>query len=74
MIECSIENFVHMDAVTKQNAIPSIEFLSVKGNFEREKEVEDTMFGLVKPFTEGLQKHHASSSTPTGGVTQSKTS
>ena len=43
----------------------SIEFLTVKGNFERDKEVEDTMLDLLKPFTEVLEEQVASPSTPT---------
>ena len=40
-----------MVAVSKQKVVASIEFSSAKGNFEREKEVEDTMLDLLKPFT-----------------------
>ena len=54
-----------MEAVTEQKAVPSIKFSSAKGNFEREKEMEDTMLLLLKLFTEGLQEYYASSSTPT---------
>ena len=59
-----LESFVPVVAVTKQKAVPSIEFLPDKGNFEREKEVEDTMLDLSKPFTEGLEEYYVSSSTP----------
>ena len=64
VIESSVENFVPVVAVTKQKAVPSIEFSSAKGNLEREKEVEDTMLGMSEPFTEGLERY-ASSSTST---------
>ena len=68
VIGCSIENFVHMIAVTKQKAVPSVEFSSAKGNFfEREKDVEDTMLDLLKSFPDGLEERDASSSTPTAG-------
>ena len=50
VIECGIENNVFVVAVIKQNAVPSIEFSSASGNFERWKEVEDTMMDLLKPF------------------------
>ena len=46
MIACCIENFVPVVAVTKQEAVPPIQFLSVKGIFKREKEVKDTMLDL----------------------------
>ena len=52
-MECNIENFVPMVAVTKQKAEPSIEFSTAKGNLEREQEVEDTMLDLLQPH---LQK------------------
>ena len=42
-IECCIEHFVPVVAATKQKVVPSIELSSSKGNFEREKEVEDTL-------------------------------
>ena len=54
VIECSMENFVLVVAVTKQKAVPSSEISSAKGNFEREQEVEDTMLDQLKPFTEVL--------------------
>ena len=37
---------------------------SAKGDFEREKDVEDTMLDLLKPFTEAFKEDDASSSTP----------
>ena len=43
-----------MVAVTKEKAVPSIEFSTAKGNLEREQEVEETMLDLLKSFTEGL--------------------
>ena len=46
-IECSIENFVPVVAVTKQKDAPSIEFSTAKGNFEREKVVEGTMLSQI---------------------------
>ena len=67
VIGCNIENFDPVVAVTKQKTLPSIEFSLVKGNFERENEVEDTMLDLLKPFTEGLEEDDASSSTPNAG-------
>ena len=67
VIECSIESFVPVVEVTKKKAVPSIEFSSAKGNFEREKEVEDTLLDLLNPFTEGSEEHDASSSTPNAG-------
>ena len=45
-IECSIENFVSVVAVSKHKAVPSIEFSSAKGNFERDHGVEDAMLDL----------------------------
>ena len=68
MIECSIGNFVSVYAVTEQKTAPSIASSSPKRDFEREKEVEDTMLDLVKPFTEGLKEQDASSLTPTLGA------
>ena len=56
-----------MVSVYKQDAVPFIVFSSVKGNFEGEKEVEDTMLDLLKPFPEGFQERDGSSSTPTAG-------
>ena len=53
VIGCSIENFVLVVAVTKQKAVPSIEFSTSKGNVEREQEVEDTMLDLLNSCTEG---------------------
>ena len=35
-IDCNIENFVTMVAVTKQNAVPSIEFSTTEESFERD--------------------------------------
>ena len=64
-IECSIDNFVHMVAVTKRQGVPSVEFSTAEGNLEREKEAEDTMLDLLQPFTTGTQKRYASSLTPT---------
>ena len=64
VIECSIENVVPFKAVTKLRAASSIEFSSTKGNFERETEVEDAIFDLWNPFTEGLEEYDVSSSTP----------
>ena len=74
VIECSIENFVTVVAVTKQKVVPSIEFSSAKGNFESGQGVEDTMMDLFKPFREGSDVHDASYSTPQAGVAQSKES
>ena len=54
VIESSIENFDPMVAVTQQKSVPSIEFSTVKGNLEREQEVEDTMLDLLQQFAEGL--------------------
>ena len=48
VIECSIENFVPVVAVTKLKAVPSIEFSSAKRNFEREEEVDGTMLETVR--------------------------
>ena len=56
-----------MVAVTKQKAVPSIEFSTATGNLEREKEVEDTMLDPLEPFSEGPEEYDASSSTPTTG-------
>ena len=67
VIEGIIENFVTMVAVTKQKAVPSIEFSTAKGNLERAKEVEDTMLDPLEPFSEGPEEYDASSSTPTAG-------
>ena len=50
--------------VTTHKAVPSIEYSSVKGNFEREKDVEATMLDLLEPFMEGFEENDASSSTP----------
>ena len=61
-----IENFVPVVAVTKQKAVPSIEFSSGTGNFEPET-MEDTMLDLVQPFTEGLEVFDVSSSIPKAG-------
>ena len=44
-----------MVAVTKQEAVPSMEFSTAKGNLEREQEVEDTMLELLQPFSQGLE-------------------
>ena len=63
-IGCSIENFGPIVAVTKQKAVPSIELSPATENFEREKEVEDAMLDLLKPFTKELKENDASSSTP----------
>ena len=63
-IECSIENFVPRVAVTRQKAVPSIELSPATGDFEREKEVEDTMLDPLKPFAKKLKENDASSSTP----------
>ena len=65
VIECNIENFVSMIAVTQQMEVPSIEFSTAKGNFEREQEDEDTILDLLQPFTEGSEERDASSSTLT---------
>ena len=43
-----------MDADTTQKAVPTIEFSTAKGNFERKQAVEDTMLDLLQPFTQGL--------------------
>ena len=64
VIECSIENFVRVVAVTKQQAVPSSEFSPATGNLEREAEVEDAMLDLLKPLTEGLKEYDVSSSIP----------
>ena len=47
-----------------RGCLPSIESSTDKGNFEREKEVEDMMLDLVKPSTEGLDRQGCISSTP----------
>ena len=65
VIECIIENFLSMVAMTEQKAVTSIEFSTAKGNLEREKEVEDTMLDPLEPFAEGPEEYDASSSTPT---------
>ena len=62
MIECSIQHIAPMFSVTKQKALPSIEFSTAKGQFEREKEMEDLMLDLLKALKEGLQGHDASPS------------
>ena len=67
VIDCNIDFFVLSVAVTKQKAVHSIDFSTAKGNFEREKEVEDTMLDLLKLLREGLQERAASSSTPAAG-------
>ena len=67
VIECNIENFVSMVAVTEQKAVPSVGFSKAEGNLEREKEVEDTIVDLLQPCKEGLEERDASSSTPTAG-------
>ena len=60
MIECSIENFVSVVAVTKQKAVPSIEFSSAKESVEREK-VEDTMLDQFQTKTEGSEEERDAS-------------
>ena len=68
VIECSIENFVLMVPVTKQKAVPSIEFSTAKGNLERErKRSGGQQLDLLQPSTAGLQNGDASSTTPTAG-------
>ena len=42
VIECNIEHFVSVVPVTKQKAVLSIEFSTVKENLEREQEVDPT--------------------------------
>ena len=69
VIEDNIETFVSMVAVTKQKAVPSIEFSTPKENLEREQEVKDAMLDLLQLLTEGLKERDASSSTPTARVT-----
>ena len=66
-IQCNIENFVPVVAVTKQKTVPSMEFSAAKGNLEREQEVEDTMLDLLKPFTERLKEYDVYSSTLAAG-------
>ena len=56
-----------MVAVTKQKAAPSIRSSSAKGDFEREKEVDDTMLDLLKTFLEGLEEDDSSSKTTNAG-------
>ena len=41
MIDCSIEDLVPVEAVTQQQATPSIGSSSAKGDFEREEERKD---------------------------------
>ena len=48
-------NFVPVVAVTKQKATPSIEFSTARGNFEQAKEVDDTLWYLLQPYT-GLEE------------------
>ena len=67
VIDSNIDFFVLPVAVTKQKAVQSIDFSTARRNFEREKEVEDTMLDLLKLVTEGLQERTAYSSTPTAG-------
>ena len=50
VIECSIENFVSVVAVTKQKAAPSIGSSSAKGNSEREKDVEERRRCISHPM------------------------
>ena len=65
VVACSIENSVPGGvAVTHQRVVPCIEFSSAKGNFDREKELEDTMLDLLAPFTDGLKEDVACPSTP----------
>ena len=47
-----------------KEAEPSMELSSAKGNFERDKEVEDAMLDLLQPFTEELEEDDVCSSTP----------
>ena len=46
---------------------PSTDFSSAWGNFEREREVEDTVLDLLQQVTEGMEEYNASSSTPNAG-------
>ena len=43
VIECNVEIYISMVALTKQKAELSTGFPTAKGNLEREQEVEDTM-------------------------------
>ena len=64
MIAFSIENFVHVLAVTKhKNAASSIGSSSAR-DFKREQEEENTMLDLLQPFTEEFNEDDASPSTP----------
>ena len=67
MIECSIEAFVPVVAVAEHKAVPSIGSSSAKGDFEREKEVEDSMLGLLELVTEGSREDDESPSTSKAG-------
>ena len=69
VIECIVENFVSMVAVTKRRAVAFIEFSKGEGNLERKQVVEDTMLNLSQPFTLGLEERDISSSAPTARVT-----
>ena len=55
-------------AVTKQKAVPSIEFSTAGENLERVKEVEDTMLDPWEPCAEGPEDFDASSTTPKAGM------
>ena len=77
VIQCGIENFVFVVAVTKQKAVLSEDILSATGNCERERErqrdknIEKTLFKLFKPFTEGLEVD-AKSLNPDAGASPHK--
>ena len=61
VIECRIEKFILMVAVTE-----SIEFSTAKGNLERERtRIRGQQMDLFYPSTEGFQDRDASSSTRT---------
>ena len=45
-----------MAAVARQQAVPSEAISPATGNSEREKDIEETMLELLKPFAEGLKE------------------
>ena len=63
------EKFPSYSKVRKwsNRVVPSTDFSSAWGNFEREREVEDTMLDLLQQVTEGMEEYNASSSTPNAG-------
>ena len=67
VIECGIDNFIPMVAVTEQRAVLIKDISLAARNCEHERERKDIMLELVKPFTNRLKDYAQYSHLPAGG-------